>query len=94
MDLKIPYSKVADQQNAFKIVQEFLVSDGLASLPVKPEFEFIPEKNLIIAKGSGFTIKANFEVTQVLISLELSFLYKAFKGKIKDLLEHKLRSRL
>ena len=94
MDLKIPYVAVKSPKEAFKIVEEFLTQEGIASIPVKPTFQFMPEKNLIIAEGTGFKIRALFEPEFVAISLDLSFLYRAFKGKITTILEQQLKKRL
>lgn len=94
MDLKIPYVAVKNRQEAFKIVQDFLTNDGLSSIPVKPTLQFMPEKNLIIAQGSGFKICAIFEPEFLAVSLDLSFLYKAFKGKVISMLENQLKKRL
>jgi hypothetical protein len=94
MDLKIPYVAVKSPHQAFKIVEEFLKADGLSSIPVKPSFQFMPEKNLIIAEGSGFKISALFEPEYLAISVDLSLLYRAFKGKIITLLEQQFKKRL
>lgn len=94
MDLKIPYTLVKNSSEAFSIVKDFLESDGLAVIPVKPTFQFMPEKNLIIAEGSGFKIRAIFESDFLAISIDLSFLYRAFRGKVTDILEKQLKKKL
>jgi hypothetical protein len=94
MDLKIPYVAVKNSQEAFGVVKNFLQNDGLSMLPVKPSFQFMPEKNLIIAEGSGFKIRALFEPEFVAISIDLSFLYRAFKGKVTEILEQHLKKKL
>lgn len=94
MNLKIPYVLVKQQSDAFEVVEQFLNSEGLSIMPVKPKFQFLKDKNLIIAEGSGYKIKANFEMTAVNIDIELSFLYKAFGNKIKSILENHLKQKL
>lgn len=94
MDLKIPYVLVKSPKEAFKIVEDYLTKEGLSGIPVKPTFQFMPEKNLIIALGSGFKIRALFEPDFLAVNLELGLLYRAFKGKIMNLLEHQLKKRL
>ncbi len=94
MDLKIPYSTVKNSQEAFAVVRSFLENDGLSIIPIKPHFQFMPEKNLIIAEGSGFKIRALFEPDFVAISIDLSFLYRAFKGKVSNVLEQHFKKKL
>ena len=94
MDLKIPYVNVKNSQDAFLVVKDFLEHDGLSMIPVKPTFQFMPEKKLIIAEGSGFKIRAIFEVNFVAISTDLSCLYRAFTGKVTDILEQHLKKKL
>ena len=94
MDLKIPYVAVKSSKEAFKVVEEYLSGGGLAGIPIKPNFQFMPEKNLIIAEGSGFKIRALFEPEFVAVDMDLSFLYKAFKGKFLNTLEQHLKKKL
>lgn len=94
MDLKIPYSAMKSSKEAFKTVEDFLRNDGLSGIPFKPSFEFMPDKNLIIAQGSGFKISALFEAEFLAINIDLSFLYRAFKGKVMTILEEQFKKRL
>ena len=94
MDLKIPYVLVKNSAEAFSIVKDFLEKDGLSAIPIKTTFQFRPEKNLIIAEGNGFKISALFESNFLAISIDLSFLYRAFKGKVTDILEKQLKKKL
>jgi hypothetical protein len=95
MDLKIPYRVVKDAQGAFDIISRFIKDDGLtSSLPVTPEVNIDEFGKKIKVTASGFTMEAAFLADYMGIKLELGFIYSAFRGKILDTVEQKLKNLL
>ncbi len=85
MDLKLPYTNVANKEEALKAVQKAITPEMLAKFKVNADVAC--NDNCVTAKGKGFDLDATFEEEHCLINLKLGFLLKPLKGKILEGIE-------
>jgi hypothetical protein len=90
VDLQVPYKQAKSKDEAYKIACEQITPDYVAKFNVKAEIAYDESRGLIKAVGKGFTLELSFKETQADVSLELSFLLKAFKKTILETIERKL----
>lgn len=82
MDLKVPYSNVANKDEALKAVNGAITPEMLAKFKVNAEV--VCTDNVVSAKGKGFDLKAVFEQDHCVVELNVGFLLKPLKGKILE----------
>lgn len=82
MDLKIDYKITKDANEAFSSSKNVVNEKFIKSFGISADVIFDDAKKRIVAKGSGFTLDAFFKERFVEISLDLSFLFRPFKGKV------------
>lgn len=90
MEIKVPYSQITDKKQGYdqakKLIPEVIQKFGVAA-DVKND----DANTCMSAKGSGFEAKIEFKDTECVVSVDLEFLLKPFKGKILDTIEKQIK---
>ncbi len=89
MDLKVDFNKLTTKDEAYNAVKQAITPEMLAKFQVKADLTY--NKDEILATGKGFELAMRFDETCCMVSVDLSFLLKAFKGKIIAGLEKQLK---
>jgi hypothetical protein len=92
--MNINYQKVKSSKEAFQIVKTSITPDSLKKYNVLAEFTYDEAKPRIVAEGKGFTLTMDFYDDSLTMDLDLSFMLKAFRGKIEDLLSNELKKKV
>lgn len=90
MDLSVAYQKASNSDEAFIIAEKEITPEYIAKFKVSPTIEYNKEERVIEAVGRGFTLTLVFTETECEVSIKLSFLLKALKGKVLDGVQRKL----
>jgi len=90
MDLKVPYKTTKNKQEAYTAAKGQLTQEYIAKWNIPCEVKYDDSKCQIEAKGKGFTLGVHFNETEAQVSIDLSFLLKAFKKTVLEKVEHKL----
>jgi hypothetical protein len=90
MELKVPYAQITDRKKGYDQAKN-LIPEVISKFGVKAEINNDDENTILSAKGSGFTAKIAFEEKEAVITLDLGFLLKPFKGKILETIEKQLK---
>ena len=91
MDLKVPYSNVTNKDEAFDIAVAQITEEYIAKFNVKADVKTDKTSGNITAKGKGFKLSLDFKDDGVELSSEFGLLLKAFKGKVLETIERKLK---
>lgn len=89
MDLSIPYSNTTNKEDAFSKAKEAITPEMLAKFQVKAEITY--DDYSVKAKGKGFELELAFNDEAVGVSLNLSLMLRAFKGKVLEGLEKQIK---
>lgn len=90
MDLKVPYSNIADKQKGFDAAKK-LIPEVIAKFGVKADTNIDEAAHTINAKGTGFSANIQFTETEAVVKVDLNFLLKPLKGKILETIERQLK---
>jgi len=91
MDLKVPYSNTANKDEAFDAAMAQITEEYIAKFNVKADVKTDKAAGNITAKGKGFKLALDFKDDGVELSSEFGLLLKAFKGKVLETIERKLK---
>ena len=91
MDVKVPYANTTNKDEAFDMAMEQITEEYIAKFNVKAEVKTDKATGNITATGKGFKLALDFKEDGVEISSEFGFLLKAFKGKVIETIERKLK---
>lgn len=94
MDVKVPYKKTKDAEDAFSKVKHNLTEEYFERFKVKGKIKADAKKKVIVASGSGFTFTLSFKEKEAQGELELSLLLRAFKAAIIPVIEKNLKALL
>lgn len=94
MSVKINYQKTESASDAFIKVKTLITPQYIEKFQVKAKINYDEQNNIVMAKGSGFTLSLVFFEKNCTIDLELSFLLRAFKAKILEKIENEIRKNL
>ena len=97
--LKIEKPSTLAPEQAYSKLKSFIENDeGLRKLDGKYTCEFVDAQLLCRAKGQQFqaeiSVKPQAAGSQVVVEVEIPFALALFKGKIQEMLEHKLEKTL
>lgn len=90
MELKIPYSQITDKKQGYDQAKK-LIPEVIAKFGVSADVKNDDAATTLIAKGSGFEAKIQFNDTEAVVNIDLGFLLKPFKGKILDTIEKQIK---
>lgn len=93
MDLKVAYNHTSNKEEAYQTAREQITPEYIAKWNMKADICY-NEPNSIIADGKGFTLTLKFTDSAVEVDCKLSFLLKAFKGKVLETVERKLQKHI
>lgn len=91
MDLKVPYSNTSNKSEAFDAAMAQITEEYIAKFNVKADVKTDKDAGTITAKGKGFKLSLDFKDDGVELSSEFGLLLKAFKGKVLETIERKLK---
>lgn len=90
MELKVPYSQITDKKQGYDQAKK-LIPEVISKFGVNADVKTDDANTLLTAKGSGFDAKIEFRETEAVVSVDLGFLLKPFKGKILDTIEKQIK---
>lgn len=90
MELKIPYSQITDKNQGYEQAKK-LIPEVIAKFGVTADVHSDDSTSTLKAKGSGFEAKIEFKETEAIVSVDLGFLLKPFKGKILETIEKQIK---
>lgn len=90
MELKIPYAHITDKRQGYEQAKK-LIPEVVAKFGVKAEIKNDDLASILTAKGSGFEAKIEFLESEAVVSVDLGFLLKPFKGKILETIEKQIK---
>jgi hypothetical protein len=90
MELKVPYSQITDKKQGYEQAKK-LIPEVIAKFGVNADVKNDDASTTLRAKGSGFEAKIEFKETEAVVSVDLGFLLKPFKGKILDTIEKQIK---
>ncbi|OUR97235.1 hypothetical protein A9Q84_12985 [Halobacteriovorax marinus] len=91
MDLSVNYNIAKTRDEAFALAKSEITPEYVAKFNVKADISYDEAKGIMEAKGKGFTLTLDFDDSKCEVSLKLSFLLRALKGKILGKIENKLQ---
>lgn len=90
MELKVPYSQITDKKQGYEQAKK-LIPEVIQKFGVSADIKNDDANTTLSAKGSGFEAKIAFTETEAVVSVDLGFLLKPFKGKILDTIEKQIK---
>lgn len=90
MDLKVPFKTAKSKKEAYDLARAQLTQEYIAKWNIPCEVSYDDANCKIKAEGKGFTMNVAFSESEAQVSLDLSFLLKAFKKTVLEKVEHKL----
>lgn len=90
MDLKVPYSKITDKKQGYEAAKR-LIPEVISRFNVKADIQNDDTYSILSAKGSGFEARIEFTESEAIVSVDLGFLLKPFKGKILETIEKQIK---
>ena len=90
-DLKVPYSKLASKEEAYKEACNLITPEYIAKWKIKADISYDEPNTRLKATGKGFTLELAFTETQAEVSCDLSFMLKPFKKSVLETIENKLK---
>lgn len=94
MDLRIPYSNLSSDQEAYELAAKIITPEYISKWKVKAKVDMNDQKKCITATGKGFTLTLEFKENAAVVNCDLSFMLKAFKGSILDAISTKLKKHI
>ncbi len=94
MDLKIPYKKVTNREDAYKAAKSLLTPEYLEKFQIKFDLSFDDAEKKACAKGSGFLLELLFHEEACQVNLDLSFLLKPLKNSILEKVKSQIERNL
>ena len=94
MDLLVNYNSCKTKEEAFAAAKAEIIPEYIAKWKVSAEISYDHDSGIIEADGKGFTLTIAFGASSADVSIKLSFLLKALKGKILETVERKLNKHL
>ena len=94
MDLKVKYTQVSDEAEAYKLGKNLITSESIAKWNVTADVQYQDEAHNILAKGKGFTLTLKFKQDYAQVDCELSLMLKPFRKSIMSAVEDKLKQHL
>jgi len=93
MDLNVTYQHTSNKEEAYNVACEQITPEYIAKWNMKADISY-NEPNSITAEGKGFTLTLNFTDSAVEVDCKLSFVLRAFKGKVLETVERKLQKHI
>jgi hypothetical protein len=90
MDLKVPYSQITDRKQGYEQAKK-LIPEVIAKFGVSADVKNDDANTSLSAKGSGFEARIQFNEKEAVVSVDLGFLLKPFKGKILETIEKQIK---
>lgn len=90
MELKIPYAQITDKKQGYEQAKK-LIPEVIEKFGVKASVDNDDALTTLKAKGSGFEAKIEFKDSEAIVSVDLGFLLKPFKGKILETIEKQIK---
>ena len=81
-DLKVPYQKVSDANEAFNLAKEVVTPEYVAEYNVKADVSFDEGSKIIAAKGKGFDLNILFGDTEAEVNIKLSLILRPVKKSV------------
>jgi hypothetical protein len=94
MGVKVHYKQVANKEDAFLKVKEFITPEYLEKFQMKIDLEFDDNQKIAKACGNGFTLIISFFDDYCDIDLDLSFLLRPLKSKILEKIQSQIERNL
>ncbi len=90
MELKVPYAQITDKKQGYEQAKK-LIPDVIQKFGVTADVKNDDANTCMTAKGSGFEAKIEFKDKEAVVSVDLGFLLKPFKGKILETIEKQIK---
>ena len=90
MELKVPYSQITDKKQGYDQAKK-LIPEVIAKFGVSADVVNDDAATTLKAKGSGFEAKIEFRDAEAVVSVDLGFMLKPFKGKILETIEKQIK---
>lgn len=90
MELKVPYAQITDKKQGYEKAKQ-LIPEVIQKFGVTADVKNDDAATTLKAKGSGFEAKIEFKDTEAVVSVDLGFLLKPFKGKILETIEKQIK---
>ncbi len=90
MEIKVPYSQITDKKQGYEQAKK-LIPEVIQKFGVTAEVKNNDAATTLSAKGSGFEAKIEFRDSEAVVSVDLGFLLKPFKGKILETIEKQIK---
>ncbi len=90
MDIKVPYSQITDKKQGYEQAKK-LIPEVIQKFGVTAQVKNDDAATTLSAKGSGFEAKIEFRESEAVVSVDLGFLLKPFKGKILETIEKQIK---
>lgn len=91
MDLSVNYKVAKNREEAYSIAKGEITPEYVDKFNVKADISYNESAGIMEAKGKGFTLTLKFDDSKCEVSLKLSLLLRALKGKILGKIENKLQ---
>ncbi len=82
VDFKYQYRQVSNSQDAYDKVCLGLTPEYMSSFEVPATKSCNDKTKMVTISGSGFCVDFNFDESEVIVTMKLSFLLKPLKSKI------------
>ncbi len=90
MEIKVPYANITDKKQGYEAAKK-LIPEVIAKFNVSADVKNDDSATMLTAKGTGFEAKIQFNETEAVVSVDLGFLLKPFKGKILETIEKQIK---
>lgn len=90
MELKVPYAQITDKKLGYEQAKK-LIPEVISKFGVSADVKNDDANTTLSAKGSGFEARIEFRETEAVVSVDLGFLLKPFKGKILETIEKQIK---
>jgi hypothetical protein len=90
MELKVPYAQITDKKQGYEQAKK-LIPEVISKFGVNADIKNDDDTTTLSAKGSGFEARIEFRDTEAVVSVDLGFLLRPFKGKILDTIEKQIK---
>jgi len=92
--MKVPYDKSKDKIEAYNLAKKVINKKYLSKWNIDIDVNCDGEKHTISANGKGFDMEIKFLHDHCKAELKLSFLLRAFQGKIEGIIKEELEKNL
>lgn len=94
MDLSVKYKQVMTSSEAYEVATKEITQEYIDSFGMAVDVSRDQSRSTISAKGKGFELTLCFKDYECEVSLDLSFMFRPFKGKILEGIQKKLEKHL